>query len=187
MNHRTQLLLLLIFCFSIVLTAQDQPILRLNTGMHSTRIKRLDVDPVTNNILTISADKTAKLWDTKGRLLQTYRPYIGMGDEGMLFAGAVCPNKDQIAVGGWTKNTGKTHCAYIFSKSSGEIIKKICGLPNVIQDIEYSPDGRFLVLTMGGANGMRAYRTSTFSMVSQDKYGDNTYCAVFDPNGRLAT
>ncbi|MEO1258084.1 MAG: caspase family protein [Bacteroidota bacterium] len=182
----TTLLLLLLSTFTTI--AQDtKPILRLNTEMHTAKISRLDVDPVGKYILTCSRDKVAKLWDANtGDLLQTFRVPIGKGDNGMLYAGAIHPDGNQVAVGGWSKSLN--HDIYIFDIQSAEIIHRISKLPNVVQDLEYAPSGRYLAATLGTNNGIRIYRSKTYNLYKTDSdYEDNTNNAAFDQLDRLVT
>jgi len=59
------------------------PFLRIETGMHTTIIKRIDVDAAERFLVTASGDKTARVWDLKtGTLLQIFRPPEGSGKEG---------------------------------------------------------------------------------------------------------
>ncbi len=68
--------------------------LSLNTEMHTARIQRISADRRGRTLLTASNDKTAKLWDiSTGTLRRTLRPPIGEGNEGMLYAGALSPQR----------------------------------------------------------------------------------------------
>src|SRR5262252_3821441 len=60
-----------------------QPILRLETGMHTAHIDSIGVDAAGRYLVTASVDKTARVWElATGRLLRTLRPPIGEGNEG---------------------------------------------------------------------------------------------------------
>lgn len=168
------------------LSAQDtEPILRLNTPMHTAIINRISSDSAGKYILTCSKDKTAKLWDANnGQLLQTFRPPIGLGDEGMLYAGAISPDGQWVAVGGWSKNND----VYIFNRQSGLLHKRIGALPNVVYDIEFSPNGQYLGIALGGGEGIRIYRSKTFQLLKKDSdYGSRSHNMAFAKNGTLAT
>ena len=79
------------------------PFLRIETGMHTAPIRRIDVDAQERYLVTASFDKTARVWDLKsGKLLEVLRPPIGPGDEGKLYAVAIAPDGETVAVGGWT-------------------------------------------------------------------------------------
>ncbi len=165
------------------------PILRIETGMHTTTIWGIATDANTRYLVTASGDKTIRVWDQRtGGLVRAIRPPIGEGKEGMLGAVALSPDGETIAAGGWTGSWEGTFCIYLFSLSSGTLRGRITGLPDSIVHLAFSPDGTYLAATLWGRNGVRVYRTDTFRQVMADKeYGDNTRWASFDRTGRLVT
>ena len=79
------------------------PVLRIEAGMHTAPIIRIDVDAAERFLVTASHDKTARVWDlANGQLLQILRPPLGMGNEGKLYAVAISPDGATVATGGWT-------------------------------------------------------------------------------------
>ncbi|MEO0877849.1 MAG: hypothetical protein AAFY48_24870, partial [Bacteroidota bacterium] len=71
----------LAFTGSLLLAQSEEPILRLNLGVHAGVIQRIATAESGKYILTSSKDKTAKLWDAQtGSLLRTFRVPIGDGD-----------------------------------------------------------------------------------------------------------
>ena len=156
--------LLFTFYFQL-LTAYAQtttPILRLNSQMHTAPIKRISTDAQGKYILTASKDKTAKLWDAAtGDFIRTFCPPIGLGNEGMLYAGAISPKAEIVAVAGWTGYSwDKSASIYIFNTTSGEILQRLTGLGNVINDLEFSQDGKYLAAALGGTKGVVIYKTN---------------------------
>ncbi len=187
----TTLLIIQWAIINIQLKAQTtEPILRLNTQMHTTTINRISSDAAGKYILTASLDKTAKLWNaTSGDLLKTFRPPIGHGKAGMLYAGALSPNGKIAAVAGWTKNDD----IYLFNTSTGEIQQKLTGLGGRIMDLEFSSKGDYLAAALGGGEGVVIYeqnfdKVSNFVKVKTlSGYGKSSYNITFDYSGRLAT
>ncbi|MEN2993773.1 MAG: hypothetical protein ABDH19_00290, partial [Thermodesulfovibrio sp.] len=60
-----------------------EPILRIDTEMHTAPIKRISIDKEERFLVTGSLDKTVKLWELRtGKLIRTLRPPIGEGNEG---------------------------------------------------------------------------------------------------------
>jgi len=171
----------------------SEPILKIETGMHTAPIIRIGVDSNERFIVTASQDKTIKLWEVgSGRLIKTLRPPVGEGHEGKIYAVAISPDGRHIAAGGWTgANWDKSVSIYIFSRDTGAITARLTGLPEVIYHLSYSRDGRYLVACLGGGDGIRVYRVSSsgrYNPVFEDKdYGDDSYWAAFDASGRLAT
>ncbi|MBF0466587.1 MAG: hypothetical protein HQK94_16050, partial [Nitrospirae bacterium] len=100
----------------------SEPILRINTEMHTAAIIRIGVDAESKYLVTGSEDKTVKVWDiSSGRLLQTLRVPIGDGDEGKV---AISPDGRTIVCGGWTgaEWDNKTASIYIFDRQTGKLI-----------------------------------------------------------------
>jgi len=166
-----------------------EPILRIETGMHTAVIKRIGVDAANRYLVTASDDKTVRVWELPtGRLLRVIRVPLGAGNEGKLFAVALSPDGTTIAAGGWTKSETGSHNIYIFDRESGRLLRRLGGLPNVVLHLVYSPDGRYLAATLGGTNGVRIYQTRDYSPAGEDRdYGNDSYGADFDRAGRLVT
>lgn len=69
-----------------------QPILRLETAMHTAVIKQMDIDRAERFLVTGSDDKTVRLWQLpEGRLLRILRLPIDTGNEGKVYAVAISP------------------------------------------------------------------------------------------------
>lgn len=167
----------------------SDPILRLETGMHTYRINSIGVDSANRYLVTSSPDKTVRIWLlSTGRLLETLHPPIGSGSEGSIFTTAISPDGSTIACGGITGYEWEKTCSiYIFDRETGRLFKRIKGLPGGVMHLTYSRDGRFLAATLG-INGIRVFSTSDYSLVAEDsKYKDQVLFAVFDSAGRLAT
>lgn len=67
-----------------------EPLLRLETGMHTAAIRHIATDRDGRWLATASEDKAVRIWDAAtGRLVQVLRPPIGEHQEGRLFAVAL--------------------------------------------------------------------------------------------------
>lgn len=165
------------------------PFLRLETGMHTAMIRRISMDAAARYVVTASDDKTARVWElATGKLLQTLRPPIGEGSEGMLYAVALSPDGQEVAVGGFTGRAGIAKHIYFFDRNSGQLTRTITGLPNVINHLSYSRDGQFLAAALGGGKGIRVYRSRDLEVVARDSdYGADSYWLDFDAQGRLVS
>ena len=54
------------------------PILRIETGMHTARIERIAIDAENRYLITGSPDKTVRVWElATGKLIRTIRPPMG--------------------------------------------------------------------------------------------------------------
>ncbi|MDD2776656.1 MAG: caspase family protein [Gallionella sp.] len=166
------------------------PFLRLETGMHTAKISRISVDAAARCVVTASKDKTARVWEVStGKLLQTLRPPIGEGNEGRLDAVALSPDGKEVAVGGFTGQSGSDNFhIYFFDRATGQLTRTIAGLPNGIAHLIYSRDGQFLAASLGGGEGIRVYRRRDLAEVARDSdYGDSSWWLDFDAQGRLVS
>jgi WD40 repeat protein len=79
----------------------SEPVLRVETGMHTTHIQRAAADAAGRLLATASWDKTVRLWslDT-GDLVRVLRAPIGDGNEGVFNAVAISPDGIWVAAGG---------------------------------------------------------------------------------------
>jgi len=165
------------------------PIPRVETEMHGAHIRRLVVDPVHRRLITAGDDKTLRVWQLpQGRLERVLRPPIGPGFEGRIYALAVSPDGNTIAAGGWTgwEWDGKGSI-YLFDAKSGDLIRRVSGLPDAIGTLAFSRDGRQLAVGLHADGGLWLFRTSDYTPVATDSaYGDKILGADFDRAGRLA-
>ena len=99
----------------------SEPMLRIETGMHTAMIRRISVDAKARWLATSSEDKTVRVWElASGRLLQILRPPHDYGDEGKLYSVAISPDGETIAAAGWTGyNWERLTYIYLFQRTTG--------------------------------------------------------------------
>ena len=137
-----------------------EPILRIETGNHGALIRRIDTDAENRFAVTASDDKTMRAWSLpEGRLMRVLRLPIDQGNIGRAFAVAISPDGTTVATGGWTGTAGHYNI-FLFDRASGELKQRLRDLPNPIHHLAYSPDGRRLVASLGGSNGIRQTGTT---------------------------
>ena len=177
---------LLFCCLAGASEPPTEPILRIETGLHTAPIRRIATDAGGRWLATVSDDKTLKLWDLqKVSIQQTLRPPIDKGNTGKLYSVAMSPDGAYIATGGWTL-WDKGSSIYVFQRATGHLVHHIADMPNVIYELAWSPDGRYLAAGLGGKNGIRVFRSDNYDLVGQDRdYGSLVYSLDFDRQGRL--
>jgi hypothetical protein len=165
-----------------VLAHAERPYLRIDPEAHTSSITRLSTDKTGKYLVSSSKDKTARLWDLESnKLLRTFRPPIGPGFEGFLYAVAISPDASMVATGGVDRRT------YLFQRESGRLVKVLDQAAAVLH-LEYSPDGRFLVVALAGKQGFIVYETSTYSVTAHGKDATgSTYYANWDNHNHIAT
>ncbi len=168
----------------------EAPMLRMEMGMHTSVITSIGVDAQNQFVVTGSQDKTVRLWElSTGKLIRVFRPPIGEGPIGMIFAVAISPDGKTIACGGRTESGGgASRSVYLFDRESGKLVRRIEGFSYNLLGLAYSKDGKFLLAGMQSNGGIRIYRTSDYSITAEDRdYEDAFHGGDFDGNGRLVT
>ncbi|MEJ6001650.1 caspase family protein [Paucibacter soli] len=180
----------LLWCCALAWAEPAAPQLRIETGSHQASIRQLASDAQGGVLLTVSEDKTARLWRSADqRLLMVLRPPIGPGNEGKLYAGALTPDGSVAAVAGWSAENE----VYLFRCADGQLLSRIRDLPNVVNRLAFSPDGRSLALLFWGGQGLQLQRSqdgwaSSRLAGADPDYGGDAYGLAFSPDGkRLAT
>ncbi|MEM9938585.1 MAG: TIR domain-containing protein [Pseudomonadota bacterium] len=172
-----------------IAASESDVILRLAPDMHTAPINRISLTGDGAVMASASDDKTVKLWTLpEGKLIRTLRPPIGEGDEGKVYAVAMDPEGRWVAAGGCMKRGGGGHYVTIFDTDTGAVRARLGPLPNVVNDLEVSPDGARLAVGLYGQNGIRIWETANWQPIWQDKdYGGSVYGLAFASDGRLAT
>jgi WD40 repeat protein len=167
----------------------SEPVLRVETGMHTAHIQRAAIDAAGRLLATASWDKTVRLWslDT-GDLIRVLRTPIGDGNDGVFDAVAISPDGVWVAAGGRSAyQWEKSHSIYIFEVASGRLVRRVTGLPAVLNALAWSSDGRFVAAGLGGRSGISIFRTGDWQEAARDNdYGEAVYGLAFDGSGRLA-
>ncbi len=177
-------------CFANNSEPNNFPIIKINNESQAAGISVLQLLNSDNRLIAASQDKTLRLWRTRDlKPLQSFRIPIDLQNEGKIFAISISPDNNTLAVGGWTcwdwENSG---CVYLLDAHTGKIVKRIGNLPNIISNIEYSPDGAVLAIGMHGHGGVAFFDTKTFTRLGQDQiYNERVKGISFSKNGYIAT
>jgi WD40 repeat protein len=157
--------------------------------MHLAPISRIAVDMAERFLVSGSRDKTLRIWSLdNGQLIRTLRVPLGAHNVGKVYAVAISSDGERIAAGGHGPGENSPNSIYIFERTTGLIVTRVDGVPNVINCLSFSPNGRYLVACLGGSNGVRIYEADSLQEAASDgAYGATSYWAAFDRSGRLVT
>ncbi|MGE0240967.1 MAG: caspase family protein, partial [Parvibaculaceae bacterium] len=168
-----------------------EPQLRIDGGMHTAIIRRLDVSADGRILVTGSEDKTVRAWSIPdGRLLRTLRLPVAPGDVGKVFAVALSPDGKLIAAGGWDDAnlaTSLDYFVYIFDRETGHLLQRLGPHRQVIDELTFSPDGKRLAVGMGAQGGIVVWDTVQWrEALSDGDYAETVNGIAFSGQGEMA-
>jgi len=143
--------------------AAAPPILVLDSGGHTSMVKKVLFTPDGKELISVSDDKTIRFWDVaSGEPIRVLRPPIGPGDEGRLYAAALSPDGRTLAVGGWGLKDA-IGSIYLISVATGRIERVLKGHTNVIISLAFAvpPGGRLLLASGSADNTARIWDVAT--------------------------
>jgi WD40 repeat protein len=129
---------------SFSLLAQAPKIV-INPIGHSGKIHSLNFTPDGNKLISISEDKTIRVWNTiTGELAKKFESEIGDGYEGMLYASSLSPDGKLLAVGGYRVSTEKENYVILIDIEKGVQVATAIGHSDVITSLSFSASGEYL-------------------------------------------
>ena len=158
----------------------NEAILSIDTGGHQSLIRKVIVTKG-GDIITASDDKTIRVWDSKtGLEKRKILGQIGAGS-GEIYAIALSPNEEYLAVGGLL--TGETNSdkssIRIYNYKSGKLLKILRSHENVVLDLAFSSDGKYLASGSSDFK-IKLWETADFSLSSTiDFHTKQVYAVKF--------
>ena len=140
------------------------PILVLDSGGHTSIIRKVLFTPDGKELISVSDDKTVRFWDVaSGEPVRVLRPPIEPGFEGKLYAAALSPDGRTLAVGGYGLPKDAFGSIYLISTTTGRIERVLKGHTNVIHALAFGvpPGGRLLLASGSGDNTARIWEVDT--------------------------
>ena len=151
MDVRFRILLLLALLLPTLaprpLAQVETPRLVIETGGHMAPITGLEFFPGGRALLSVSRDKTVRVWDVaSGDLMRTFRGQTGPGKVGMLFASALSPDGQRLALGGHLAAAPPGKGAIrILDAGSGEVTAMLFGHGGSVTALAFSSGGKTLI------------------------------------------
>ncbi len=165
-------------------TTKLEPILRLDTGGHTNMINDLLVTSDKKYLISASYDKTIRVLDTQTK--REARKILGQIEDGLfgqIFAIALSPDDDYLAVGGYLdRNLSYIYAIRIYHFPTGRLIHNLKSHLNVVVDLVFSADGRYLV-SGSGDNTVKVWdATKDFKLVHTFReHQDSVYAVMVFP------
>ncbi|MEM7550067.1 MAG: caspase family protein [Bacteroidota bacterium] len=136
--HPKLLWVLLILIFASDAFSQDPPRISIDPLGHSEPVNELLFTPDGAKLISVSQDKTVRIWDTEsGDLIRTIRTSSQTGSLGRLYCAALTPDGKYLALGGYfPKNEIR-----VIDLKRLERVYHLQGHTNVVTSLEFSSDG----------------------------------------------
>ena len=121
------------------------PRIVVNPMGHSAKIHNLLFTPDGHKIISISEDKTIRVWNAEnGEMITKFESQIGDGPEGMLYSSAISPDGKLLAVAGYPVSSEQENYIIIIDIEKGIQVSTAVGHTNVINTLSFNGNGTFL-------------------------------------------
>ena len=164
------------------------PIPRLEVGAHIERPVDIAFDAGSNQIISVSDDRTIRFWDqSTGRLNNILRVPMSEHKDGELYALTIAPQSRLLLVGGSTGYSwDKKFSIYVFNLDTMKMTRRIRGLHERITALEFSHDEQHLAVALIDGTTLMYHSHDFLKVKASQLCKANSYRMHFDISNRLA-
>jgi WD40 repeat protein len=121
------------------------PRIVINPLGHSAKIHNLLFTPDGHNIISVSEDKTIRVWNAEtGEMINKFESQIGDGPEGMFYSSAISPDGKLLAVAGYPVSSEKENYIILIDLEKNIQTSTAVGHTNVINSLCFNKTGTYL-------------------------------------------
>ncbi|MET0507572.1 MAG: caspase family protein [Burkholderiaceae bacterium] len=134
------------------------PALVIEAGTHASAVRRMGVHLPTATVITVSDDKSARIWDLRsGALKRVFRASIGPSRIGALHGVAAHPREDLVALGGNTGNLSGGNRILMIRPSDATLVSEFDARGAFVRKLAWSSDASLLLAVYEGQHAVRAF------------------------------
>ncbi len=165
---RAVLLMLSFFVFAFGVEIFPQ----LSTGIHTSVIKKMVVSYDGKEIITSSSDNSVRVWDSS--TMSEKRQILGEMSQswGGVYSIAVSPDSNILATGGMfydQRDLKRAGAIRLYDYKIGKLLSLLKGHTDVINDLDFSPDGKMLV-SVSADNSVNFWNAKTGALIKSHQY-----------------
>jgi len=135
------LLSLLSVVASVATANAQEPILQIDTGGHKALINDVIFTPDGDHLVSAGDDNVVRVWDWQaGETVRTIRGHIGYQGEGKIYALALSPDGQWLAVGGWMHD----NAIRLYDFKTGNLVTLLKGHEDTLNTLAFSPNSQYL-------------------------------------------
>lgn len=166
-------------------TAQERPVLMLDSGGHMGLVSSVVFTPDGKYLVSTGYDKVIRVWDWQaGQVVRVLRGQVGAGDEGRINAVALSPDGRRLAAAGQMALRGQlAQPIRIYDFETGELVQLLTGHTGKIIALAFSPDGMRLLSGSGDRTAVLWDVTTGRLLHRLDRHKAEVYGVGFTPDG----